>query len=473
MHPAPFYNALMPLFSAKRDHLPASRTSGWHIPPIWAALAVFLIFMSIFGLLTQAEYQKLVADERTQAINHGNMLRTRVDRELNSLLFISAGLSSYITVYHKELKPEKMKAILADLYARSKHVRNLGVAEGYRITYVYPQESNEKIIGVDFRNLSEQWPQVKQAVETQQGVLAGPLDLVQGGKGLIYRYPIYIDGEYWGILSTVINTYEFLEAAFQGVSTADYVFAIRLKDAPAGEVFYGDPKLFDDPDAFLTTSQVPNGHWEWAIRKTSLETPMLVFVIAGMGFIISLLLAGLAYYQNRERGRLTMDAMHDSLTGLANRRLLQERMLQAYQFARRFNRAMAVIYIDLDYFKRINDTHGHDFGDEYLRTAAKKLEACLRNVDTLSRVGGDEFVIVLEEIGEPEDVRIVANHILDSFREPQTIYEINMRIELSLGIAIFFPDSNVPLQELTKQADIALYESKAAGRNTFRIYGEA
>jgi diguanylate cyclase (GGDEF)-like protein len=444
-----------------------------HISPLWAALTVFLIFMSVFGLLTQAEYQKLVANERTQAINHGNMLRTRVDRELNSLLFISAGVSSYITVYHKELKPEKLRAILADLYARSKHVRNLGVAEGYRMTYVYPLESNEKIVGVDFRDLPTQWPQVKQAVETRQGVLAGPLDLVQGGKGMIYRYPIYIGDEYWGILSTVINTYEFLEAAFQGVSTADYSFAIRLKGEPVAPAFYGDAALFDDPDAFRMTSQVPNGSWEWAIRKTSADASKLVFVIAGMGFIISLLLGGLAYHQIRERGRLTMHAMHDSLTGLANRRLLQDRMHQAYEQARRFNRSMAIVYIDLDHFKRINDTHGHDFGDEYLKMAAEKLEDCLRNVDTLSRVGGDEFVIVLEEISAPQDARIVANNILESFRQPETIYEINMRIELSLGIAIFPPGSDISLKELTKQADIALYEAKAAGRNTYRIFGES
>jgi diguanylate cyclase (GGDEF)-like protein len=467
------YNAPMPFTFAHRDTLLAARKiSLRQIPPLWTA-AVFLVFMSIFALLTQAEYQKLVADERTQAINHGNMLRTRVDRELNSLLFISAGVSSYLSVYHTELDPEKLHALLADLYARSKHVRNLGVAQGYRITYVYPLKSNEKIIGVDFRDLPAQWPQVKQAIDSREGVLAGPLELAQGGKGLIYRYPIFIDDEYWGILSTVINTYEFLEAAFHGFSASDYVFAIRLKNAPAAEAFYGNPQLFDDPDAFLMTSQVPNGHWEWAIRKTSLDTPMLVFVIAGMGFVISLLLAWLTYHQNHERSRLALHALHDSLTGLANRRLLQERMLQAYQLARRFNRAMAVIYIDLDYFKRINDTHGHDFGDEYLRIAAKKLEGCLRTVDTLSRVGGDEFVVVLKEIGAPEDVRLVASHILARFSEPEAIYEINMRIELSLGIAILGPDSNVSLQELTKQADIALYEAKAAGRNTYRIYGEA
>lgn len=444
---------------------------GKDLIPVWVGLAVFLIFLAISGLLTRAEYEKFIADERAQAINHGNILRTRVDRELNALLFISSGLSAYLSVYHKELKPEKVEAILADLHARSQHVRNLGVAVGFRLTYVYPLKSNEKIIGVDFRDLPKQWPQVKQAVDTRQGVLAGPLELVQGGKGLIYRYPVFIDDEYWGILSTVINTDDFLKAAFEDVSTDKYQFAIRLHGEPATAAFYGNPAIFEDSLAFRMTSQVPNGQWEWAISKhTALPKP--VIVIGAMGLIISLLLGGLAYHQVHERSQLTRHALQDSLTGLANRRLLQDRMQQAYEQARRFGRSMAVIYVDLDHFKRINDTHGHDFGDEYLKTAARKLEACLRHVDTLSRVGGDEFVIVLEEIGETTDAHVVAENILRAFEIPVTIYDRNVRVELSMGIGLFPAGSALAMSALMKQADIALYEAKAAGRNTYRVYGE-
>lgn len=443
------------------------------ITPATIGLLVFLVSIATFGVMALAEYEKHKANERAQATNYGNTLRTRVDRELNALLFISAGMSSYLTVYHRELKPEKLEAILADLYARSLHVRNLGVAVGYRITYVYPLKSNEKIIGVDFRDLPKQWAQVQRAVESRQGVLAGPLELVQGGKGLIYRYPVFIDGEYWGILSTVIDTDSFLQAAFGDGSAEDYAFAIRLKQSPTTPAFYGDPALFDAAHAFLMTSHVPNGQWEWAIVRKSHAYPRLVLAIGAMGFVISVLLSGLAYHQMHERSRLTLHAMQDSLTGLANRRLLQDRMQQAFEQARRFGRSMAVIYIDLDHFKRINDTHGHNFGDEFLKIAAKKLESCLRHVDTLSRIGGDEFVIVLEEIGEPGDVHVVADNIYASFKQAVVIHDTEVHISLSMGIAIFPPGSDLALPALTKQADIALYEAKAAGRNTYRVYGEA
>lgn len=441
--------------------------------PLIYGLATLLVFLAIFGLLTRAEYEKYKANSRSEAVHYGSMLHTQIDRELNALLFISAGMSSYLSVYHDELNPRKIEAILADLYSRSLHVRNLGVAVGYRLTYVYPRKNNEKAIGIDYRDRPNQWPQVQQAIETRRGVLAGPLDLVQGGKGLIYRYPVFIEDKYWGILSTVINTESFLRAAFKDIAGSDYDFAIRVKKKPASPTFYGDARLFDDRDAYTMVSNVPNGQWEWAIKRKTSGLPKLIWVMSIMGTVIGLLLGSLVFYFMLERTRLTVHAMYDSLTGLANRRLLQDRMNQAFEQARRFGRTMAVMYIDLDHFKRLNDKYGHDFGDELLKVTAKKLTSCIRNVDTLSRVGGDEFIIVLEEISEPQDVRPVADSIMEAFKEPARIFDINIRIELSLGIAIYQPGSDLALQALLKQADIALYEAKGSGRNTYRIFGDS
>lgn len=201
--------------------------------------------------------------------------------------------------------------------------------------------------------------------------------------------------------------------------------------------------------------------------------PKLILMMGLMGFAISLLLGSLVFYFTLERTRLTMEAMYDSLTGVANRRLLQDRMNQAFEQARRFGRAMAVIYIDLDHFKRLNDEYGHDFGDELLKVTARKLSGCVRNVDTLSRVGGDEFIIVLEEISDSRAVRPIVDNILETFKEPSLVFDINIRIELSLGIAIYEPGSDLTLQALLKRADIALYEAKGTGRNIYRIFGES
>lgn len=453
---------------------PFARSSAFNGTALVCALLTLLAFLLMFELLVRAESDKLEANQRSEAVSFGSMLRSQVDRELNALLFVSGGLASYLNVYHDELDRQKVQSILADLYSRTEHVRNLGIAVGYQVTYVYPVKSNEKVIGVDFRNLPGQWPQVKQAVDTRKGVLAGPLDLVQGGKGLIYRYPVFIHGEYWGILSTVINTEPFLQAAFGRLPAGDYAFAIRTRGlaGAAGEAFYGEPALFENPQAFLMQSDVPNGKWEWAILRKQEPASHTLLIMRGMGVAISLLLAAVVYFFVRERTLLAAHALYDSLTGLANRRLLQDRLQQAWLQARRFNRAMGVMYIDLDHFKHLNDTHGHDFGDELLKTVAHKLKTCVRDADTLSRLGGDEFVIVLEEISQPQDAYLVAENILARFQEPVTISGKTLHIRLSMGIAIHEPGSEVSINDLLKQADSALYEVKRAGRNDFLVFGD-
>ena len=458
-------------------HMPSNkklRLSSISGVALGCAVVALLVFALLFELLVRAESGKIEANRRSEAVSYGSMLRTQVDRELNALLFVSGGLASYLNVYHAELDPAKVQAILADLYARTKHVRNLGISVGYRMTYLYPVKSNEKAIGIDYRNLPKQWPQVAQAVETRQGVLAGPLDLVQGGKALIYRYPVFIHDHYWGILSTVINTEPFLQAAFGNLNSSDYDFSIRsmgLSDQP-GETFYGKPALFADPHAHILQSEVPNGKWQWAILRKTEPALNVINIMRGMGLAISLMLAALVYFFVRERIQLAKYALYDSLTGLANRRLLQDRLKQAWAQASRFGRSMAVMYIDLDHFKQLNDTHGHDFGDELLKMVALQLASCIRNVDTLSRVGGDEFVIVLEEISQPQDAYVVAENILTRFQEPLQVARKTIELNLSVGIAIYQPGSADSVSDLLKQADSALYEVKRAGRNDFLVFGD-
>lgn len=443
-----------------------------HFKSLLYALLSFVLFLAVFALLINAEQDKAEAKADIRAANYANLLKTHVDRDLNALLFISTGIASYLNAYHHELNQQKIQAILLDLHSRAKHVRNIGIAVGYRMTYVYPIKSNEKIIGVDFRTLPQQWPQVKQAIETQSGVLAGPLNLVQGGRGLIYRYPVFINGRYWGILSTVINTDSFLQAAFSNLNDKDYQFAIRVKGND--NAFYGDARLFNHPDVLISVSDVPNGKWEWAILRTTEPSASLIHLAQFMGGLISVLLATGVFFFLKERKNLTSQAMYDSLTGLANRRLLNDRMAQALIQAKRFKRTMAVMFIDIDYFKKINDSHGHDVGDELLKLVAIELSACIRDVDTLSRIGGDEFVIVLEEISQLEDVHMMAGKLMQRFSQPAVILGKPINVTLSIGIGITTGEqAQETLKSLMKKADIALYEAKAAGRNGYKVYTDS
>ncbi|MFJ7371254.1 PAS domain S-box protein [Lysinibacillus sp. NPDC098008] len=167
--------------------------------------------------------------------------------------------------------------------------------------------------------------------------------------------------------------------------------------------------------------------------------------------------------------KLTYLAFHDTLTGLPNRRLFKERLEQSLSEAERYERKMAVIFMDLDKFKLINDTLGHDVGDELLQQFSKRVQKCLRDSDTLSRQGGDEFTILLPEIQDEKDAISIAKRILDSLQQPWEIGEQVFYTTSSIGISLY-PKDGVTKHELMKHADEALYQAKEDGRNNFKTY---
>jgi two-component system cell cycle response regulator len=177
----------------------------------------------------------------------------------------------------------------------------------------------------------------------------------------------------------------------------------------------------------------------------------------------------LLYKQLEDSNRaLESLALHDALTGLPNRRLLIDRLSLAIAHARRNKRTMAVMFLDLDGFKQINDTLGHDAGDALLRLVAARLVAGVRQEDTVARVGGDEFVIALWESGHVDGVAKVASKIIQAVSQPYNIQDRGVSITASVGVGIY-PTHGEDAETLMKSADLTLYEAKHAGKNDYRI----
>ncbi|QJR15986.1 putative bifunctional diguanylate cyclase/phosphodiesterase [Usitatibacter palustris] len=162
-------------------------------------------------------------------------------------------------------------------------------------------------------------------------------------------------------------------------------------------------------------------------------------------------------------------AHHDALTGLPNRRLMQDRLSQAIMSARRKQRHVAVLFLDLDRFKVVNDTLGHDTGDFILKDVSQRLLTCVREVDTVSREGGDEFVVILPDLERPENARVVAEKILKELTRPVEIGGHEIHVTTSIGIS-HYPNDATDVNHLLKHADNAMYQAKDAGRNTVRFF---
>jgi diguanylate cyclase (GGDEF)-like protein len=162
-------------------------------------------------------------------------------------------------------------------------------------------------------------------------------------------------------------------------------------------------------------------------------------------------------------------ALHDALTGLPNRRLLEDRIAQGLATASRAGRGMAVMFVDLDQFKIINDTLGHRTGDLLLQAVAERLRAALRAVDTISRIGGDEFVVVLPEARSKTAAAEVAARVLQSLAQPHSIEGNELRVTPSIGISLY-PEHGTDVELLINRADAAMYRAKQMGRANFQFF---
>lgn len=167
--------------------------------------------------------------------------------------------------------------------------------------------------------------------------------------------------------------------------------------------------------------------------------------------------------------QMTHLAEHDFLTGLPIRILLADRLAQAMAFAQRHGKKVALIYLDLDHFKHINDSLGHEVGDKLLQSVAKRLQACVRHSDTVSRHGGDEFVVLLPEVDDVQGAVLIAEKLIETVAKPHLIGKHRLHVTLSIGISLY-PEAGKDAEELIKNADIAMYNAKKSGRNKYQVF---
>ena len=189
---------------------------------------------------------------------------------------------------------------------------------------------------------------------------------------------------------------------------------------------------------------------------------------------VAFALGNFAYQEERQRNqqRIQHLATHDALTELPNRVMFSEVLRMTIENANRYERRFAVLFIDLDRFKIINDTLGHEAGDQLLQTVSRRLQQCLRASDLIARIGGDEFVLLLQEVSSPEQIDAVANKLLNAAIQPVSVSGHECRVTASIGVAMY-PAHGTDADTLMKNADIAMYQAKEEGKNNHQYFSEA
>lgn len=228
----------------------------------------------------------------------------------------------------------------------------------------------------------------------------------------------------------------------------------------------------ETPNFVMLGIDVAVSNWNQQIyRKIIAPTMITLFFLV--------ILAGLIF-QSKKREKLLAQLFHsqsalselannDALTGLPNRRLLEDRMQQALKEASRAQNIVAVLFLDLDYFKVTNDTHGHVIGDQLLKKTGERLTGLLRAEDTVARIGGDEFVILLPKLKDEQQVIATAEKVISELAKPFDIAGKALQVGVSIGIALY-PEHDDNPSHLIKYADDAMYVAKRKGRNCYAIY---
>lgn len=573
--------------------------------PFVAALFVTALSLALFVFLGALEKERDFHRYRSYAFSSLNIISERLHNVLNSRLIPIEGLSAYISI-HPEITKKEFNDFARQIMARQKGIHSIELVKGTVITdYIYPLEGNEKAIGLDLISMPAEQEAIRRAIDKRETVIAGPVDLVQGGVAFISRSPIFTavsrslqqKDQYWGLTQAIITTDSVFEEAGLYDKTSDFNFAIRGKDATgaSGDVFFGNKDIFQLNPVKLEIMLL-NGSWQLAaIPKTGWDSAARPsFKLNLIGKLISLLLGCLVFVYLRSQQRamktedtlktfeilfseimdlafvcdtqgniifvnkslerltgrkpeeftgkslaplfdvenlekamavyknvLSGDAMQfeltfkdtgiiceynsfplrdnsgniigtttiardiserkkaeeqikqvayfDRLTGLPSRALFMDRIEQGITRAHRSGQMLAVLYLDLDKFKPVNDTLGHDSGDAALKEIAGRLKDCLREMDTVARIGGDEFIFILDGINSVQDSVVVAEKVINALSTPISLQGKEYSIGGSIGIAIY-PDDAEDSEAIINYADIAMYVAKSMGGNNYQFY---
>lgn len=422
-----------------------------------------LVIFACIGLLTEQTLEtQRYSNQMSINIDLRSDLyavREKIDQSLNALLFRSLGLTAYVQAKSGQIDQQEVMAMLAALHANSEHVRNYGLAQGTRVAFVYPEEGYTTALGIDYRDVPVQWPDVLAAINTTDGVLSGPVELKQGGEALVFRLPVRVLDEYWGLFSTVIDVESYLSEIAASRLSADGSLSIRTVSGDRQRLLYGEGIEFQDPQSQSVDVSVPGGHWELALSATPDLNTSLFSTWRWIGWLLALL-SGVGVttilYQRRALQHL---ALVDELTGVANRRqfdLLLERFCDKYN--RRNSGCFAVLYLDLDKFKEINDEYGHRAGDHFLIELAKRARVAIRGGDLLARWGGDEFAIILDNPTQ-SNVTHVVDRVRSLCEQPVHWRDAEFKVGASIGV-VHYPEDGLTPEELVSAADQKMYANK-------------
>ncbi|WP_343582801.1 EAL domain-containing protein [Herbaspirillum sp.] len=445
------------------------------------------------GLLERARASERQQKLTEAAAAHGALVQQLVDRSLSATYAMAAVLQQNPTDL---ASLERLSRKLLPLYTG---VDNLQLSPGGVVRHVFPATANQGPIGHDLLLDPLSRDEARLTVETRDLHIAIPTKLRQGKPGFVGRYPVFMaDSQgtprFWGFVSAVVLLDTIVAfGQFDRLDQRELAYQLWRSNPITGQPETLVRSAAPLTEVMVSTSiGVPRGSWQLTVspvtpdsffNSTHLAELLIVALIAAAAAAVtrSMLMRPVELAQMvRRRTRslrnanahLRQKATHDSLTGLGNRALLEHDLNQAIEDAQRNMGKFAVLLLDLDDFKSINDSLGHRAGDAMLKVVAGYLNRCVGPEDAIYRLGGDEFVIVLKRIGDAGAASAVAGKILAEVARPHLVQGRETHLTTSLGV-VLYPQDASDAESLLSLADVAMYRAKKSGRNQVAFFSAA
>lgn len=390
------------------------------LSPFWSGTAAALLILLLVTVIERHHQSHNTALRQLEVAQELRLVQTRIEAQLSHYRYLAAALAARAAV-----SPHEFAAMLRRLLGEDALLRGVHLVHG---------EMTHPVLTADAATLQLRLP-VRVAATAETPGYAGWVELELDKPTLLAR---------------------------AGLLPGDGELQLALR-TEAGEVLAGAPELFGTAQAELEID-LPGGRWTLAGSRRPAAHGMPWVLLLGSGYA---LLGGIVIGWLRA-GQLSArrQALHDFLTGLPNRRLLQDRLEQACAAATRSGQHVVLLYLDLDNFKPVNDNHGHQAGDVVLRAVARRLRQAVRRSDTVARVSGDEFVLLLQDLASPREAEKVAEKVLRSFDLPIPAGQHAFTLGCSIGLARV----DGALDEALGRADLAMYQAKRNGKNSYRWY---
>lgn len=445
-----------------------------------SAAAVFILSISLCTVFLFYEANRLKSLRQYNALTEMLAIKARLEGLMNSHSMMISGLHTNLML-EPDMGSSKFEMLAKGLLGHSTQMKGLSWVPATKNTFNLNAAAKHSFGDPAF-DLEVFDSAVMRAIDSRTLVMAGP-DLDQDKHYLYMLLPVFQADTLLGVVIGVVDNGEMLSRA--GVDSPNLPENVALRwlaeDGSPAQVFYGDATAFSRSSVQLNI-ELPNARWLAAVDVDNdkwASSGFRLAMAAAFGIFVSVLLSLAAYavsrsYARREQAVQSANyrANYDALTGLINRNFFSNQLLQAINNHSRLQRKFSLMFIDLDFFKQVNDTWGHRAGDELLQELASRLMGFVRKSDVVARLAGDEFVVLMNNAESATQVDLLANRILAYLNQPYDIAGQKLSVSCSIGIAVF-PDDGQTAESILSHSDTAMYAAKKAGRNRVTFFNDA